>query len=69
MNASRPVESGSLWNVTTIDRPGNYTFTVATESWSDPKSVRLPRATGDRESYVEVADVRGEYPVRVRREQ
>ncbi|WP_158853565.1 hypothetical protein [Halorhabdus sp. CUG00001] len=69
LNATRSVQPGTEWDVTTIDRPGNYTFTISTVEWMDSASVRLPRAVGDRESYIEVAETNGEFGLRLRWEQ
>lgn len=69
LNATRSVHPGNEWEVTTIDRPGNYTFTITTDEWTDSVSVRLPRAVGDRESYIEVAETNGKFGLRLRWEQ
>lgn len=69
VNTSEPVPAGSMWTAGTFEQPGNYTFTVATGSWQDTVSVRLPRAVGDRRTFIEVTDAGGEFGLRVRWEQ
>jgi hypothetical protein len=46
--------------VATIDRPGDYWFSIETETWSDSVLARLPRAVGDRNTFVDVIRNDGE---------
>ena len=55
LNDSKTVAPGDQWRVTTIETPGNYTFTAEFEDGPTlSESVRLPRAVGDRRTFVEV---------------
>lgn len=69
LNKTRIVEQGTQWSVTEINKPGNYTFFIMEDNWNSSISTQLPRAVGDRESYIEVAEVDGEFQLRVRWEQ
>ncbi|WP_181684637.1 hypothetical protein [Halorhabdus salina] len=66
LDTTHPVRSEQMWEVTTIEQPGNYTFTIATGNWTDSVAVRLPAAVGDRNSYVETTEMDGEFSLRVR---
>lgn len=60
-NKNRTVDPDGIWNVATYNQPGNYTFSIETEEWSDSVSTRLPRAVGDRKSFVRVVERNGQF--------
>lgn len=55
LDQQRSLAPDSQWNVTTIEQPGNYTFTVDfADGTTLSNTVELPRAVGDRRTYVSV---------------
>jgi len=61
LDENSTVEPDRMWNVAMYEQPGNYTFTVQTGEWSDTTSVQLPRAVGDRKSFVKVKEIDSQF--------
>ena len=67
LNETRPVTPDDRWTAAVIERPGNYTVTITMRNWTDSASVQLPRAEGDRRTYIVVKQDAsdGEFHLRV----
>jgi|GEM_PF-3854710 len=69
-NETRTLEPGGYWDVTNIHRPGNYTFAASlADGRNSTETVRLPRAVGDRRTFVSVRKYSGEFRVLIYWEQ
>ena len=67
LNETRRVPPNDQWTVAVIERPGNYAVTITIRNWTDSASVQLPRAEGDRRTYIAVKQdaTDGEFRLRV----